>query len=136
MCLNGRWRGFASTTKRQTSMTDPSRADCARQLLEMTACWSDVNHLTDPGGVDTSDGCFVKNCTSDSCSQWSPRSYCCPETSAKQKTAKKPCSYAKAHSLMEGWTAENLIFQMNRQLTIPSGANIVDDPRGLVWIHG
>lgn len=47
--------------------------------------------LTAPGGVDASDACFVKNCTSDSCSQWSPRSYCCPETSAKQETAKKPC---------------------------------------------
>ena len=38
---NGRWRGFASTTKRLAmSMTDPGRADCARQLLETTACWS------------------------------------------------------------------------------------------------
>ena len=43
-----------------------------------------VNRLTAPGGVDTSDTCFVKNCTSASCSHWSPRSYCCPETSAKQ----------------------------------------------------
>ena len=42
MCLNGRWRGFASATKRlATSMTDPGRADRARQLLETTACWSD-----------------------------------------------------------------------------------------------
>ena len=33
MCLNGRWRGFASATKRLAmSMTDPSRADRARQL--------------------------------------------------------------------------------------------------------
>ena len=47
--------------------------------------------LTAPGGVDASDACFVMNCTSDSCSQWSPRSYCCPETSAKQETAKKSC---------------------------------------------
>ena len=47
--------------------------------------------LTAPGGVDASDARFNKNCTSDSCSQWSPRSYCCPETSAKQETAKKPC---------------------------------------------
>ena len=50
-----------------------------------------VNRLTAPGGVDTSDACFVKNCMSDSCLQWSPQSYCCPETSAKQETAKKPC---------------------------------------------
>ena len=70
--------------------------------------------LTAPG-VDASDVCFIKNCTTDSCSQWSPRSYCCPKTSAKQDTAKKPCS----------------IFQMNRQLSsIPSAANIVDDPQG------
>ena len=47
--------------------------------------------LTAPGGVEASDACFVKNCTSDSCTQWSPWSYCCPETSAKQETAKKPC---------------------------------------------
>ena len=47
--------------------------------------------LTAPGGVDASDSCFVKNCTSDSCSQWSQLSYCCPETSTKQEAAKKPC---------------------------------------------
>ena len=36
-----RWRGFASATKRlATSMTDPDRADRARQLLETTARWS------------------------------------------------------------------------------------------------
>ena len=46
--------------------------------------------LTAPG-VDASDARFVKNCTLDSCSQWSPRSYCCPETGAKQEIAKKPC---------------------------------------------
>ena len=46
--------------------------------------------LTTPG-VDASDACFVKNCTSDSCSQWSPQLYCCPETNVKQETAKKPC---------------------------------------------
>ena len=46
--------------------------------------------LTAPGGVDASDACFVKNCTSGSCSQWSPWLYCCPETSAKQ-AAKKLC---------------------------------------------
>ena len=47
--------------------------------------------LTAPGGVDASDACFVKDCTSDSCSQLSPRLYCCPETSAKQETANKLC---------------------------------------------
>ena len=46
--------------------------------------------LTAPAGVDASDACFVKNCTSDSCSQWSPQLYGCPETSAKH-TAKKSC---------------------------------------------
>ena len=47
--------------------------------------------LTAPGGVDTSDACFVKNCMLDFCSQWSPWSFCCPESSAKQETAKKLC---------------------------------------------
>ena len=47
--------------------------------------------LTALGGVYASDTCFVKHCTSDSCLQWSPRSYCCPETGAKQETAKKTC---------------------------------------------
>ena len=51
-------------------------------------------------------GCFVKNCTSASCSQWSPWSYCCPETSAKQETLRNRVVYAKAHSLTEGWTGE------------------------------
>ena len=46
-------------------------------------------------------------------------------------------AYAKAHSLMEGWTAEKWLFQMNCQLSfIPSAANIVDDPQGSVWTHG
>ena len=53
-----------------------AQLDHARQLLETTAC---------------SRRSWRQNCTSDFCSQWSPRSYCCPETSAKQETAKKPC---------------------------------------------
>ena len=44
---------------------------------------------------------------------------------------------AKAHSLTEGWTSENLIFQMNRQLSsIPSASNIVEDPQGHIWTQG
>ena len=41
-------------------------------------------------------------------------------------------AYAKAHSLTEGWTAENWILsQLNRQLSsIPSAANIVTTLRG------
>ena len=98
MCLNGRWRG--ATKRLATSMTDPGRADRARQLLETTACWSDCQkpgpcqppHCSRRSGRAAFwNACFVKNCTLDSCSQWSPRSYCCPETSAKQETAKKPC---------------------------------------------
>ena len=86
MCLNGRWRGFASATKRMaTSMTDPGWADRARQLLKTTACWS-ASQLQEKW----TPACLIKNCTSDSCLQWSLRSYCCPETSAKQVTAKKP----------------------------------------------
>ena len=73
MCLNGRWRGFASATKRLvTSMTDPGRADHTRQLLEMTACRSNCQK---PGPCQprhsSRDARFVKNCMSDSCSQWS-----------------------------------------------------------------
>ena len=64
-------------------------------------------HLIAPGGVDASDTCFVNNCALDSCSQWSPWSYCCPETSAKQERLRNRVAYAKAHSLTEGWTAEN-----------------------------
>ena len=93
--------------------------------------------LTAPGGVDASDACFVKNCTSDSCSQWSPRSYCCPETSAKQETAKKPCCVRQGPQPDGRLDSRKLIFQMNRQLSsIPSAANIVDDPQGPVWTHG
>ena len=127
MCLNGRWRGFASATKRLvTSMTDPGRADCARQLLETTACWS-ASQLQEEWTPATT--CFVKNC-----SQWSPRSYCCPETSSKQETAKKLCCVRQGP---QPWAAENVIFQMNRQLSsIPRAANIVDDPQGPVCTHG
>ena len=126
MCLNGRWRGFASATKRPaTSMTDPGRADRTGQLLEMTACWSA------PGGVDASDAYFVKNCTSDSCLQLSPRSYYCPETSAKQETTKKPCCVHQGPQ-PDGKVGQ----QMNRQLSfIPSASNIVDDPQGPIWTH-
>ena len=56
-----------------------------------------------------------KNCMSDSCSQWSPRSYCCPETSAKQETAKK---------LTEGWTAEKLHPKRCKYGQQPSGAHL------------
>ena len=57
-------------------------------LVRLSRARPMVNRLTAPGGVDASGACFVKNCMLDSCSQWSPRSYCCPETSAKQETAK------------------------------------------------
>ena len=67
--------------------------NCLRQQLAGPTVKSQayVNCLTAPGGVDASDACFIKNCMSDSCSQWSPRSYCCPEIGAKQETAKKLC---------------------------------------------
>ena len=62
-----------------------------------------VRH-TAPGGVDASDACFVKNCMPDSCSQWSPRPYCCPETSAKPETAKKLCCGTQPDGrLEEAW---------------------------------
>ena len=86
MCLNGRWRGFASATG---DVHDRPRS--GRRARQLPRDDSLLVRLTAPGGVDASDACFIKNCTSDSCSQWSPWSYCCPETSAKQETAKKPC---------------------------------------------
>ena len=52
-----------------------------------------------------------------------------------KRQLRKHVAYVKAHSLTEGWTAENLIFQMNRQLSSIPSANIVDDPQGLVWTH-
>ena len=77
----------------QTQVGQTAQDNCSRRQLAVPTVKSQahVNCLTAPGGVDASDTCFVKNCMSDSCSQWSPRSYCCPETSAKQETAKKPC---------------------------------------------
>ena len=133
MCLNGWWRRFASATKRlPASMTDPGRADHARQLLETTACWS-VSQLQE---------------------EWMPATPV-PSRTARQIlahnglhgriAAHKPAlnkkqlrnRNAKAHSLTEGWTTENVIFQMNRQLSsIPSEANIVNDPQGPIWTHG
>ena len=147
MCLNGRWRGFASATKRlATSMTDPGRADRARQLLETTACWSD------PKARPMSTASQLQE-------EWTPATPVSSRTVRRilarnglhgRIAAQKPAlnkrqlrnrvAYAKAHSLMEGWTAEKwrkFIFQMNRQLSsIPSAANIVDDPQGPVWTHG
>ena len=82
--------------------------------------------------MDASDGRFIKKCTSDSSSQWSPWSYCCPETSAKQETAKKPCCIRQGpqpDGRLDS-SVEKYIFQMNHQLSSnPSAANIVDDPR-------
>ena len=71
---------------------------------------------------DASEACFVKNCTSDSCSQWSPWSYCCPETRRKVGQQK---------------SGEKCIFQMNSQLSsVLSATNIVDNHQGPVWTHG
>ena len=93
--------------------------------------------LTAPGGVDASD-----TLSSRTVHQILARK-CLHGHSAAQKPAlnkrqlRNHVAYAKAHSLTEGWTAANLIFQMNRQLSsIPSGANIVDNPQGPIWTHG
>ena len=65
---------------------------------------------------------------------------CCPETSAKQETAKKPCCtprHTAWRKVGQQKSGEKCIFQINRQLSsIPSAANIVDDPEGPVWTHG
>ena len=50
------------------------------------------------------------------CSQWFPRSYCCPETSAKQETAKKPCCVRQGPQpdgrLDSRKVAKNLFFRL------------------------
>ena len=53
------------------------RADRARQLLEMTACWSASQ--------------FRQELYVGFLLPMVPQSYCCPETSTKQETAKRPC---------------------------------------------
>ena len=115
-------------------MTDPGRADSARQLLEMTACWS-ASQLQEewkpatPVSSRTVLWILARNGLHARISAQKP---------ALNKRQLRNCvAYAKAHSLTEGWTAENLIFHMNRQLSsIPSATNIVDDPQWLVWTHG
>ena len=144
MYLNGRWRGFASATKRlATSMTDRGRADCARQLLETTACWSDCQkpgqcqppHSSKRSGRQWR--LFREELYVDSCSQWSPQSYCSPETRESEETmlcTPRPTAWQKVGQQKSG---EKFIFQINRQLSsIPSIANIVDDPQGPVWTQG
>ena len=79
----------------QTQVGQAVQDNCSRRQLAgpIVKSQTHVNRLTGPGGVDAShcstQFCFVKNCKSDSCSQWSPRLYCCPDTSAKQETTKK-----------------------------------------------
>ena len=84
MCLNGRIR------KRYQETGDVHNRPRSGRLRKTTARDDSLLvRLTVPGGVDAS--VFRQELYVDSCSQWSPQSYCCPETSAKQETAKKPC---------------------------------------------
>ena len=59
---------------------------------------------------------------------------------ALNKTAKKPCCTPRPtawRKVGQQKSGKKLIFQMNRQLSsIPSAANIDDDPQGPVWTHG
>ena len=135
MSLNGRWRGFASATKRLAkSMTDTGRADCARQLLETTACWSASQlqeEWTPAAPVSSKTVCRIL------ASNGLHGRIAAQKPALNKRQLRNHVAYTKAHSLTEGWTAENLIFQMNRQLSsIPSTANIVDDPQRSVWTHG
>ena len=102
-----------------------------------TTVWDDslLVRLTAPGGLDTSDACFVKNCTS--CSQWSPRSYCGPETSAKQEMAKKPCCVhpgpqpnGRLDSRKFDFSDESLVEHH------PKHHQYCWRPSGPVWTHG
>ena len=66
----------------------PGWADHARQLLEMTACWSASQlqeEWTPATPVSSRTICRIL------ARNGLHQSYCCPETSAKQETAKKPC---------------------------------------------
>ena len=112
MCLNDRWRGFASATKRlATSMTDPGRADCARQLLETTTCWS-ASQLqgqstpATPVSSRTVGRILARNGLHGRIAAQKP--------ALDKRQLRNRVAYAKAHSLMEGWTAENVIFLINR----------------------
>ena len=87
--------------------------------------------LTAPGGVDASDAWFVKNCTSDSCSIWSPWSYCCLETSTKQETTKKPCcvrqgpqSDRKKKDFSVSWAPSQVLPILSMTLRGPSGPTV------------
>ena len=42
--------------------------------------------------------------------------------------------YAKAHRLTEGWTAEKWLY--HQLSSIPSAANIVNNPQGPIWTQG
>ena len=89
-------------------------------------CW--MVHLTAPGGVDSNDACFIKNCRILARNGLHGR-IAAQKPALNKRQLGDRVAYAKAHSLTEGWTAENLIFQMNRQLnSIPSTVNIVNDP--------
>ena len=77
----------------QTQVGQTTQDNCSRQQLAGPDCQK--AGLCQPSHSSRRSGhqyaCFIKNFTSDSCLHWSPWSYCCPETSAKQETAKKPC---------------------------------------------
>ena len=112
----------------------PGRADRARQLLETTACWS-ASQLQEewtpamPVSSRTVRLILAHNGLHGRIAAQKP--------ALNKRQLRNRVVYTKAHSLTEGWTAENWIFQMNRQLSsIPSAANIVDDPQGPVWTHG
>ena len=83
MCLNSSWWGFTSATKRLAmSMTDPGGADNARQLLKMTAC-----QIVARNGLH---GLIAAQ-----------------KPALNKRQLRNRVAYTKAHSLTEGWTAEN-----------------------------
>ena len=87
--------------------------------------------LTAPGGVDTNDACLSRTvCWILACNGLHGR-IAAQKPALNKRQLRNHVAYAKAHSLPEGWTAENLIFQRNCQLSsIPRAANIVADPQG------
>ena len=134
MCLNSRWRGFANATKRlATSMTDPGRADRARQLLETTACWSaslqEEWTPATPVSSRTVRRILARNGLHGRIAAQKP--------ALNKRQLRNSVAYAKAHSLTEGWTAENVYFSDESSVELhpkrrqycrrPSGARL--DPR-------
>ena len=88
-------------------MTDPGRADHARQLLETTACWS-ASQLQEewtpatPVSSRTVRRILARNGLHGRIAAQKP--------ALNKRQLRNRVAYTKAHSLTEGWTARKLDF--------------------------